>query len=101
MGYPKLRQKQCLDEEEINYLEALYTMYRIRSGNKIIRYNKGVTQGSILSPALFDIFIEDLVLAINQSTNMSLEDILLYADDILLLDDSQSQISRCIEIIAE
>ena len=32
--FRKLRQKKCLDEEEIDYIEALYSRYRIRIGIK-------------------------------------------------------------------
>jgi len=99
--FQKLRQKKCLDDQEIDYLEALYTNYRIRIGKRIIKFNKGVAQGSILSPALFNIFIEDLADKLSQELKMSIEDILMYADDILLLCDSQYQIRKCVQIIEE
>lgn len=97
--FQKLRQKKCMDEEEIEYLEALYSQYRIQIGDKKIRYNRGVAQGSILSPALFDIYIEDLAEEISLKTELSFEDILFYADDILILCQSPTQIKKCIEII--
>ena len=83
--FQKLRLKKVLDEDEIQYLEALYANYRIRIGNKFIRYNKGVAQGSILSPALFNIFIEDLAEELAKELGMSMEDILMYADDLIAM----------------
>ena len=99
--FRKLRQKKCLDVEEIDYLEALYSRYRIRIGNKVIKYNKGVAQGSILSPALFDIFIEDLAQDLSKVMGIDFEDVLFYADDILVLCQTQAQLKQCIEIIEE
>ena len=99
--FKKLREKKCLDEDEIDYLEALYSHYRRRIGNRVIKFNKGVAQGSILSLALFNIFIEDLVEKLSKELNMHIEDMLLYADDILLLFDSQEQVRKCIQIVEE
>ena len=81
------------EEDKIDYLEALYANYRIRIGDGIIKYNREAAQGSILSPALFDIYIEDLVDKVTRKVGLSFEDILLYADDILIICQTQSQIS--------
>ena len=101
MLFQKLRRSGCLDSLEVDYLEALYTHYRIQIGSKIIKYNKGVAQGSIISPALFNIFIEDLTDKIATELKGSTEDILLYADDILILCQSQEQVAKCVKIIEE
>ena len=88
-----------MSEDEIDYLEALYAQYRIQIGDRKIKYNRGVAQGSILSPALFDIYIEDLAEEISLKTGLSFEDILFYADDRLISCQSPAQIKKCIEII--
>ena len=97
--FQKLRQKQIFTEEEVQFLEALYARYRIKIGKKYIRSNKGVAQGSIISPALFNIFIEDLSDQLKEEAGISLEDLLFYADDLLTLCDTQEQLAKCIQVI--
>ena len=58
-----------------------------------------MAQGSVISPALFDIFISDLAEELKESAGVSLEDILMYADDILTLCTSLEQLRQCIDLI--
>ena len=99
--FQKLRAKKVLEEEEIEYLEQLYARYTIRFGKSRLRSNKGVAQGSIISPALFDIFIEDLSDELKFKADVNFEDLLFYADDILVLCTSLHQIEKCIQIFED
>jgi len=97
--FKKLRIKKILDDDEIDFLEQLYARYRLRIGKNRIRSNKGVAQGSVISPALFNIFIEDLSEELKDKTGISLEDLLYYADDLLALCSSMDQVRSVIKVI--
>ena len=99
--FRKLRTKGIFTEEEIQFLEALYSRYTIKLGKEYIRSNKGVAQGSIISPALFNIFVEDLAETLQKETGIPLDDLLFYADDLLTLSSNQNQLKKCIQIIEE
>ena len=78
----------------------MYARYRIKLGGSRLRCNKGVAQGSIISPSLFDIYIEDLSTEILKAS-VNYEDILYYADDILILCTTPRQVEQCIKIIED
>src|ERR1700733_196278 len=79
--FDKLRNKKILTEQEVDFLECLYSRYRIKIGKNYLKVNKGVAQGSLISPALFDIYIE----ALSDEANINLEHLRYYADDVLAL----------------
>ena len=97
--FEKLRMKEVLPEEEIKFLEQIYARLRIRIGKNLIRPNRGVAQGSIISPALFNIFVEDLSSELQDKAGINLEDLLFYADDLLTLCTSQQQLRKAIQVI--
>ena len=97
--FQKLRKINIFEEEEIIFLEQLYNRYRIRVGNIIFSTNKGVAQGSLISPSLFNIFLEDLAIELQEKADINLEDLLLYADDILTICSSVAQLELAITII--
>lgn len=99
--FEKLEHKNILSCDELKFLKCLYARYRIRVGKIILRSNKGVAQGSILSPALFNIFLEDLSQELKEKCDLSVEETLFYADDILLLCSSPSQLEKVIKLIEE
>lgn len=97
--FQKLRKYKVLEEDEIDFLEQLYCRYHIKIGDETFRPNKGVAQGSVISPALFNVFISDLAVELKEKADMNLEDVLLYADDVMTICTSMEQMKKCIEVI--
>ena len=96
--FEKLAIKNILEQAEIEFLRALYSNIEITIGDsETLRVNKGVLQGSVISPALFDIFIEDLVEKIIKINQM--ENVFAYADDLAAITDSYPRLNATIDTI--
>ncbi len=92
------RVKNALSEPETEYLKALLSNIKIKAGKSIFHPNRGVPQGSIISPALFNIYLEPLLREIEE-LGISPEDILAYADDVLILCTSPNSVRTTIQLI--
>jgi hypothetical protein len=88
-----------LKPEEILYLRSLYSRISIHSGRHSMQPNAGVAQGSILSPALFDIYLEPLLAELTGKLGLPTNDVLAYADDLLVFTSSRAKIRDVIDLI--
>ena len=91
------RLEKILTKDEIKFQKAIYDRLIIQSEDSSFRPNLGVAQGSVISPSLFDIYTEPLLLELNK--HIPLEDILAYADDILILCEDIQTLNACLTII--
>ena len=99
--------KEEINVELINIIHSMYneTTQQIKVGNKLTKpFNayRGVRQGCVLSPLLFNIYVNDLPRSFDKSCSpVMLEDLkincLMYADDILLLSETEEGLKQCID----
>ena len=83
-----------------NYYRKVQSAVRLDEGNtEWFDVDVGVRQGCVISPVLFDVFVDRLarevrVLNLGVSAAGKRLSLLLYADDIVLLADSQEELQR-------
>ncbi len=95
-----LRERKVLDDLEIQLLQAIYSRNTIELGNESFRPNIGVAQGSIISPYLFNIYSEELLIRLEE-LGWGIRDLYGFADDHLVLNGSVIQLRRAIGIIKD
>lgn len=91
------RLEKVLGKEEIDFQKAIYDKLIIQLDNSTFKPNLGVAQGSVISPSLFDIYTEPLLLELNQL--IPIDNILAYADDILILCEDLDTLIQCMNIV--
>ncbi len=90
-----------LGKERTQMVRAVYARMKITFGKEKFTPNQGVAQGSVISPALFNIYAEGLLKKIEEEDEINFEDILAYADDTLVICDSLQQVRKVIQTIRE
>ena len=90
---------QVFDPLEATFLKALYHHTSLKIGKETIHPNSGLMQGSTLSPLLFNFCIDHILRAIASQLNMSIEQILGFADDLSFLCTSIDQLNHVLEFL--
>jgi len=93
------RLRGILSSEEVLYLEALYSKLSIHAGKYFMRPNIGVAQGSIISLALFNIYLEPLLNLLTERMGILVHGVLAYADDLMILTTGRSRVRDVIQTI--
>lgn len=90
-----------LEKDEIQLIKAIYSRQQITIGKHQFNPNVGVAQGSIISPSLFNIYSEDLYKKLERDASINYQDLMGYADDLLVMCDSKHQLTQVIKAIRE
>ena len=68
---------------------------KISNDSEIINVNNGVLQGSLISPLLFDLYINDLIIELSKNSY----EVLAYADDLAIIVEGRNSLSNIFNIL--
>ena len=75
-----------MSEQDIRFMKSLHNALYFKSGDKHIILRNGVHQGSPISPALFDIYMEEVITSLKVFLGKEIELwYKLYADDLVMI----------------
>ena len=93
----KKLEKQGISKDIIGTIKLLYSKAKLKVSNdsNYINVNNGVLQGSLISPILFNLYINDLIIELDNSAF----EVLAYADDLCVICENRNELIRVIKNI--
>ena len=92
----KLLKKRCKNQQEKSLVELIIKLHNdstIQVGTHTMLAEMGLRQGSILSPVLFNVYLEEALKSSRKLEDMRRRgDLLAFADDMLVMSNSQPEI---------
>jgi len=92
----KLLKKRCKNQQEKSLVELIIKLHNdstIQVGTHTMLAEMGLPQGSILSPVLFNVYLEEALKSSRKLEDMRRRgDLLAFADDMLVMSNSQPEI---------
>jgi hypothetical protein len=66
------------------------SMKNIYEKSEILQTYRGVRQGSVLSPALFNMIMDEVIKRVTEGQESGTQKIMIYADDIVVWEPNES-----------
>ena len=88
-----------ISEDTLNIIKLLFSSIRLQLGNQQINFNAGTPQGSLISPILFDLYVNDLLVELGQMvTEINVK---AFADDIMAICYGREQTKQVIDTVTK
>lgn len=95
--YRIVQEKQILEPKKLQLLQFIHGNMEVSMGNKSCKTGKGVPQGMMTSPMLFNVFMESLLERLTSDKTR----VLAYADDIAIACEDLDSLMKAHEIMEE
>ncbi len=101
----KILLSRCQDDDQRQIVELITKLHRrseIEIGGHKLNAEMGLPQGSILSPVLFNVYLEEALKSSEKLEQVRRRgDLLAFADDMLVMSNNVAELTEIIEALAQ